>query len=68
MACMLNLWKDFIIEISPIAVSQVYKPASTIGDIGDYLSNFIITEYFELVKQCDIIMLLKRLYPCFFCQ
>ena len=41
------------IEISPIAVSQVYSPAGTIGDIGDYLSNSIIADLFALVKSQD---------------
>ena len=41
------------IEISPIAVSQVYSPASTIGDIGEYLSKSIIADLFALVKSQD---------------
>ena len=38
------------IEISPIAVSQVYKPADTIGDIGETTSDIIISHLFDFVK------------------
>ena len=41
------------IEISPIAVSQVYKPADTIGDGGDVLSTYSIADLFSLVKEYD---------------
>lgn len=41
------------IKISPIAVSQVYKPAGTIGDIGDTVSTVSISDLFALVKQYD---------------
>lgn len=41
------------IKISPIAVSQVYKPADTIGDGGDILSTVSISNLFSLVKQYD---------------
>lgn len=41
------------IEISPIAVSQVYKPAGTIGDDGENLSTISIADLFAFVKQYD---------------
>lgn len=41
------------IEISPIAVSQVYKPADTIGDIGGTTSDIIISQLFDFVKTYD---------------
>lgn len=41
------------IEISPIAVSQVYKPAGTIGDSGEIISTNSVSQLFEVVKQYD---------------
>ena len=41
------------IEISPIAVSQVYKPADAIGDIGESFPSVSIAQLFNLVKQYD---------------
>ena len=41
------------IEISPIAVSQVYKPADTMSDIGDSISTISIADLYQLVKTFD---------------
>ena len=41
------------IKISPVAVSQVYKPAGTTDNIGDLLSTISISDLFNLVKQYD---------------
>ena len=41
------------IKISPIAVSQVYKPADTIDDIGGTTSDIIISQLFDFVKTYD---------------
>lgn len=41
------------IKISPIAVTQVYKPAVTIGDGGEVLSTYSISDLFSIVKQYD---------------
>ena len=41
------------IKISPIAVSQVYKPAGTTDDSGDDLSAISISNLFALVKEYD---------------
>ena len=38
------------IKISPIAVSRVYKPAGTMGDMGDSISNISITDLYGFVK------------------
>ena len=39
------------IEISPIAVSQVYSPAGAKGDIGEFLSTYSISDLHRFVKQ-----------------
>ena len=39
------------IKISPIAVSQVYKPAGTIGDIGDKISDISVAQLFNFVNK-----------------
>ena len=41
------------IEISPVAVSQVYKPAVTTSDNGENLSTVSISDLFDIVKQFD---------------
>ena len=41
------------IEISPVAVSQVYKPAVTTSDNGEKLSTVSISDLFDIVKQYD---------------
>ena len=41
------------IEISPIAVSRAFRPASTTGDSGESLSTISISDLFDLVKQYD---------------
>ena len=42
------------IKISPVAVTQVYKPADTTSDIeGDNSFNYIISDLFKIVKQYD---------------
>ena len=41
------------IEISPIAVSQVYKPAGAIGDSGEFFSTYSISDLFDFVKTYD---------------
>ena len=41
------------IKISPIAVSQVYKPAGTIGDNGEIISTISIAQLFEYVNTYD---------------
>ena len=42
------------IEISPVAVSQVYKPAVTTSDInGEEISTYSISDLFKIVKQHD---------------
>lgn len=41
------------IEISPVAVSQVYKPAGTTSDNGEKLSTISISDLFDIVKQFD---------------
>ena len=41
------------IEISPAAVSQVYKPASTASDSGDVVSVHTVADLFALVKESD---------------
>ena len=41
------------IEISPIAVSQVYKPAGAIGDSGEFFSTYSISDLFGFVKTYD---------------
>ena len=41
------------IEISPAAVSQVYKPASTASNSGDVVSVHSIADLFALVKEND---------------
>ena len=41
------------IEISPVAVSQVYKPAGTTSDNGEKLSTVSISDLFDIVKQYD---------------
>ena len=41
------------IKISPVAVSQVYKPADTTDDSGDLFSTISISDLFNLVKNYD---------------
>ncbi len=42
------------IEISPVAVTQVYKPAGTTSDSeGNYSFTYIISDLFKIVKQYD---------------
>lgn len=41
------------IKISPVAVSQVYKPADTTDDNGELLSTISISNLHEIVKQYD---------------
>ena len=38
------------IKISPVAVSQVYTPADTTDDNGDFFSNISVSDLFNLVK------------------
>ncbi|MBQ2759326.1 MAG: hypothetical protein IJE93_06120 [Clostridia bacterium] len=41
------------IKITPIAVSQVYKPAGTMDVKGETISNISISNLFEIVKRYD---------------
>ena len=41
------------IKISPIAVSQVYKPAGTMDENGDIFSAISLSDLFNLVKTYD---------------
>lgn len=41
------------IKISPVAVSQVYKPADTTSESGNQISTFTIAQLYGIVKQYD---------------